>query len=427
MRFALVLISAVAFAGERPDPPIVELARSAPPELFADAIIRAVQSGKIADRDRQIELLNDAFSAAARAKETIRLVAIPGTPPDTREIYRSKAGDLGLDALTLQSRIVQSMARLDPVRARELFNGIARPKLDPRPCVDPLIADASAYYDAAAAIAQYGFTAREKETDLHIEFLNALLVTARSPNEIAAFAHALQFMALSTEQSKYLLSSIDVKMELAPPDYRPFAMSLDTLQAELWKLVEINRSAREQTIRSFRAYIENQLKAERCLPELSLGLDQISWLQPPVAVDELRSAQLYETFRPHKYFEDDDSKRIGEALNRLRAKPAAISDFLRDFDAWKPAGSDVDIFHQRATVLRALLEIVPRGDERNRVIAIAAALLTGGMERAYPAEWMWETQATIDAASADRAALLEALKSSVSAQLYFGISSGTSK
>ena len=36
---------------------------------------------------------------------------------------------------------------------RELFEKVTRPKLDPRPCADPLIADIAAYYDAAALIA----------------------------------------------------------------------------------------------------------------------------------------------------------------------------------------------------------------------------------------------------------------------------------
>src|SRR5207302_488180 len=120
---------------------------------------------------------------------------------------------------------------------------ITRPKLDPRPCADPLIADIAAYYDAAALIAQYSFTVREKESELHVEFLNALLATAQSPNEIAAFARSLQSLALSAEQLRYLLGSIAAKLELAPPDYRPFAMSIDALQAELGKLVEANRSA----------------------------------------------------------------------------------------------------------------------------------------------------------------------------------------
>src|SRR5258706_7671211 len=167
MRLAILICLGTAFAGDRSVPPIVELARGAPAEFFADAVVRVIQAGKIPQRDAQVELLEEAFSVAAGAKEPLRLIGLPGTPPDTREIYRSLAAGSGLDALSLQARIVKELLTLDRAKARELFERMPRPKLDPRPCADPLIANVSAYYDAAAAIAQSAFTDREKESELH--------------------------------------------------------------------------------------------------------------------------------------------------------------------------------------------------------------------------------------------------------------------
>src|SRR5262249_45643093 len=150
-------------------------------------VVRLIQAGKIPNREQQIELLEDAFASAATAKEPMRLIAVPGTPPDTRELYRSKAGDYGFDAMSLQGRITAAMARIDAAKARELFDRIARPKLEMRPCADALVADVSSYYDAAAVIVQSSFSAREKESELRVEFLNALLAESQSPNEIAPF------------------------------------------------------------------------------------------------------------------------------------------------------------------------------------------------------------------------------------------------
>ena len=434
MRLVAVLACSILVWGdERADLPIVELARSAPPEFFADAVLRLVESGKISKRD-QADLLKDAFAAAAQAKEPVRLIAVPGTPPDTRELYRSKAGEVGLDALSLQSRIVIEMAARDSGKARELFEAITRPAFDPRPCGDALVADASAYYDAAAAIAR-SFTGREKESELHVQFLSALLVTARPPNEIAAFARAMQTVDLTPDQLRFLLSAIAAKLELTAAEYRPFAMSLDALQMELGKMIEANRAARAEMVRSFRTYVKNQLNAPRCAPDLSLGLDQIVWLQPPVTEDEIRPATPGESFKTQSYFHGEGAARIGEGLNRLRAGAGTnLADFLHDFDAWTPEGSDVDAFHQRATVLRALLQIVP-GADRAKILNRAAAFLEkSDAERKSPAEWLWEARDFLNMAGADRVKLAAAFRASSNVSLalysglgYFGDSSGTSK
>src|SRR5579885_1337984 len=87
VRRLIFLCAALAFAGDRAEPPVIALARTAPPEFFADAVVRLIHAGKIPNRDQEIELLEDAFAAAATAKEPVRLIAVTGTPPDTRELY----------------------------------------------------------------------------------------------------------------------------------------------------------------------------------------------------------------------------------------------------------------------------------------------------------------------------------------------------
>ena len=103
-----------AYAGDEPKPkiemprdvqPIVDLARSAAPEIFADTILRLIERGRIPQRAAQIELLEEAFAPPPGAVEPIRLIALPATPTDTRELYRNAAGGLSLDTLSLESRI----------------------------------------------------------------------------------------------------------------------------------------------------------------------------------------------------------------------------------------------------------------------------------------------------------------------------------
>jgi len=431
----------MGWAGDRPVPPMVELARTAAPEFFADAILRLVHGGKIPPRDLQVELLEDAFAAASGAKEPIRLIGLPGIPPDTREIYRSKAGELGLDALSLQSRILREMVTLDRPKARAMFERIARPKLEPRPCAEALIADASPYYEAAALMAQSTFTDREKESELHVQFLSAVLAGARSPNELAAYAHALPSVALSNAQWRLLVAGIAAKLETIPADYRPFAMSLDAMQSELATLMDLaraNQLGADELAQAFRQYLVHQLKAPRCGPDLALGLDQIGWLRPPLSEEETAPDKRNESYTIDRvYFANGDAKSIGDSLMRLRAanRPGAFSDFLRDFAAWQPDGSEIDVFHQKSTIVRALLEITRPGEDRDRALKLCIAFLQSSQaERANPAEWLWEAGAMADMAGADRPKLIAAFEASASVSLslyaklgYFGSSSGTSK
>ncbi len=178
--------------------PIIAVARSASPEFFADTAVRLVEAGKIADLSTQVKLLEDAFTAAAGAQAPVRLIAVPGTPPDTRALYRGKAGELRLDAVSLQNRILKAMVTVDRAKARELFARISRPALEPQPCEDPLVPEASAYYEIAGAIAESTFSAGEKEKGLHVQFLAAVLSGMQSPNELAEFARAIRSVNLVT-------------------------------------------------------------------------------------------------------------------------------------------------------------------------------------------------------------------------------------
>jgi hypothetical protein len=408
----MIPILLLLFAGDEPKPKIVlapeaqsivDLARSAAPEVFADAMVRLIQTGKVPQREAQIQLLDEAFAVAADAAEPVRLVAMPATPPDTRELYRARAGDLDLDALSLQSRVLKELLTVDPARARERFSAIPHPSLAPRPCADPLIADASAYYEVAAAIAQSAFSAEEKRQEAHVQFLAALLSGITSPNELAPFARSLNTVALNPPEWALLAATFAAKLEGMAPDYRPFALSFDALQAEAGAIEELTQS--EQLPPAFHKYTVDQLTAPRCAPDVAIAFDP----------KDLKAAHRDGAFKTNDpYFSSGDAKHIGEELRSL----ASFDDFLRDFLAWEPSGTDADILHQRATVFGALIEQLPAGANRDRVFDLAAAMLASSeAQRKNPAEWIWQAHHLVEIAGADSAKLLAAYRASGSAAL----------
>src|SRR5262249_3273024 len=108
----------------------ITYAQSAPPEFSADLLIQLVESGEIKDAKRRQDLLVDAFYTATKAKEPVKLIALPGSAVDSREGYRATAATAGLDTLSLQSRVIRALMPLNKKKARQLFSEI-KFKLDP--------------------------------------------------------------------------------------------------------------------------------------------------------------------------------------------------------------------------------------------------------------------------------------------------------
>src|SRR5580692_7051941 len=73
---------------------LIEVARNAPPELTADAIIRLAEDGILPAGEQRSELLEEAFKTAGRAQEPVHLIPVPGFAPNTRAMFRGQASDL---------------------------------------------------------------------------------------------------------------------------------------------------------------------------------------------------------------------------------------------------------------------------------------------------------------------------------------------
>src|SRR5262249_45180545 len=91
MRFALLFaVVLYGFAEDRPiqspEPlrPLVDLARTAPPELAAETLIRLVESNRIPSKEAQVDLLVEAFQIAGRSQRAVPMrdagSAVPKLP-----------------------------------------------------------------------------------------------------------------------------------------------------------------------------------------------------------------------------------------------------------------------------------------------------------------------------------------------------------
>jgi hypothetical protein len=424
MRLAVLLVSGLMLRAQDQAttlPPavrtLVELARNAPPELTADAIIRLAEDGALPAGEPRSALLEEAFMAAGRAKEPMHLIPVPGFAPNTRAMFRGQASELRLDGLSLQSRLFKLVLPTDPEAARRLFESVKHPALEPAPCEDPFISDASAYYEMAGALAQ-----SDQEP---VALLEAALVGARSPGELAAFARALATVSLNSEQRDSLLGALAVKMENVGPDYRSFTTSVSVLRSAVGQYPSPALAV------GFRRFLTKQMSAPRCEEDFGDATPAVDWFNAEfhgdlavIGDEEVQPSQRLGGFKSETYFTTPDAKHIWGAFQQLKATPGApewrmlLSDFLRELSDWTPDGAVIGLFHQKITVLRGLVEAMPPGPDRDQVMGQSIAVLEySGVEAYDPAEWLFQVKSLAKVAGEDSAKLMEAFRGSGDAGL----------
>jgi hypothetical protein len=420
---------------------VIELARKAPPELFADAVIRMVERGQLPPSS-----LEEAFQAAKQAKEPVRLVAIPpaaDSRPALREAaLRAGLAGAGMDALSLQARVVALMARTDAGKAREMFESIdhlaLEAALEARPCADPMIADDSAYYEMAG-----------KLTGVNTM---AVVGPANSPGELASLAKLIRLAseaklvhedkALTPDEFRLLTGALGLKMQTAAPDYRAFTMTAEDLWMELDGLMARARELgvpADDLAMGARKLAVTQLSSPRCHEEFGEAMGFVDWFNRgfgkslgAIGSEEIVAKGDLGPVKMESYFRFGTGKELADRFQKLRAsfgntpgKPEwrdQLAELLRQYAEWKPAGDEIDIFHQRITVLHGLWQLIPAGEDRGWLLSQVIAFLKGNeVEREYPAEWLFQVRALMDAgmdaAPAERAKLLAAFRESGDAGL----------
>jgi len=210
---------------------LVDLARAAPPEFTADALLRIVEQGKFLDKDARIDLIEDAFRSASAAKFQVRMDGLPGTTTDTSSGSLSRAYALKLDALSLESRAVRDMLPLDPVKARRMFGEIARPMLPALTCDDALFYDLSDFYQALSVVVNGSFSQKERAKDDHLNFLSDYLGQAASPLELAPIAQVIEGVSVTNQQRQGLWARLGGLMESIQADDRSLSAALPALNS----------------------------------------------------------------------------------------------------------------------------------------------------------------------------------------------------
>lgn len=116
------------------------MARSLPAEFTADVLIRVAAASALRNHPRRKELLEDAFVLAAHAREKFPRRTLPAVDPNSADYVLGRAAQLGLDTLTLQTRVIEALGDA------RLLEQLPAPPSGPFTCEDTLLWDSTPYW-----------------------------------------------------------------------------------------------------------------------------------------------------------------------------------------------------------------------------------------------------------------------------------------
>jgi hypothetical protein len=390
-----LFVISVVFGAEPPKLPepfrsIADLTAAAPPEFAADALLRIVESGKLADKNARRQLVEQAFQLAASAKFAVRMEGLPGTTSDTASGSLSEAYALKLDALSLQSRAIRAMLPLDPAKSRELFAQMAKPALAPLSCDDALVYEPSAFYHALGAVVNGAFTPQEKAKEQQVNLLLEALAQVTSPSQLVPLADAIQAATVTASEHQVLWARFNGMLENMQPDERSFPPSLPALsvlstpgiQGPLEKYRQKGHGCETDTAPAAGA---GQPAQKPATPKLELYWQSSNAQQLLQAGKKLRFAS--------------SNQLLTDADRATPAWQQQLADYLNLIADWTQDQEDSEAayYHEKCLVYTSLLDLVPAGPQSDKILADYVDFVSSSdLYQESPPEWFAEPHTLLD-------------------------------
>lgn len=389
-------------------------ARSQSPEIAADALITIVESGKLKSISLKRQLLEEAFTLALQARHTAKIRYTGAT--DTALAYRYNALQFNLDKISLQSRALKTLLKIDAPKARQLFfNDVGDLSLTPRGCEETTsYYDVAEYYEIALAIFNTAFTPKERSAPGFFYILNPLIENMRSPAQVDPMAKMLVDLKLTSQQLS--LVSVAYTQALAKIDSDDFtfrvAISNSTEIRDLIKSLErATAVSTSELVNAFRAYTLRQLNGSVCsdgvrlntqnpqiskylLPGYISSLNRDVLKEKPIDATEIQPEKIVGATPPYFYW---NSKKSSEKLNGIRRllyksdgteftselkhKPewrADLDKYLAEFAMWDEGDerTRADFVSQKSILFLGLIEdVAPDGSTREDILKEYALFL----------------------------------------------------
>src|SRR5215213_564931 len=375
-------------------------ANAAMPEVAADLLIKIAESNLLSDRQRRIELLEEAFRRSGDVQEKTRRKMWTGSV-DSRGGYLSAAFDQQLDALSLRCRVVRAMLSLDAERARKLFSEIPAIKVTELSCNQSLAYDMTDFYQTLASVGSKSFSAAEIEQGEKLRFIQSYVETLQSPAQVSPVLNVLSDLGLSALDLSVVGKSLSSALGKVSADPRSFAASmlhgnLIVNVERLLRLYKDNNLPTTELIASFQSYVLAQLNSVQCsditaskskTKQIWASLDRFSaWLNEPIKVDDVKPSRIDKVDSDEQFWASSQSSallirlkalRFGDGKEPLTIEARVSTDWqqkmellLTDVDQWDGTSekNTLTYFHEKANLYSGLFELAPTSESKLRVL-----------------------------------------------------------
>lgn len=384
--FLLLVVCGLAAAQERPRlSPEVEhvlgLARAAQPEFAADALLRVVEAGLIADEKTRKELLEDAFTLAGSASQKLKKMPLVRSSAPGSVAFRLEAANrkgLSLDTQSLQIRAIRLSGD------KRLFERALRWRIPPISCEEPFVWDVAEFYQMTGEL----FPAR----------VGDLFDRMQSPVE---YGPAMELLAKqeTKEGLTPLLDRFLAAVERVQGDDRSFTATEAAVPRMLERLAsQAERLGLEpgRVLKVLPGYLERHMTGVRChdtaaqaaATEASLLWyynNQMRRSLPPIDSERLRPSRLEGPMAPVVELEPVEFKR----LRGLVADKA----FDEGLAGWKdsPGMAESELLYWKCRLLQESLE--EGGTNREERLRTYGELLANSkLQESSAGEWLAEVE-----------------------------------
>jgi hypothetical protein len=418
---------------------ILDLAASVPPEFEADVLLHLASSGKVNGRVAKLQLLKKAFDAAALAQQPIERKALVGSDTDTRSGFLAIAFQLDLDRLSLESRAVNEVSRLDPARALIMFEEMRLPTLSPLGCEESLAYDPSVYYRTLENVARNSFTSKQRANGRRLAWLDAYLSNLQSHSQVAPVARLLAESDLSAAELEETTTRFASSLQQLGGDERSLAAAtvdsgesnllgamahlVATLRAKKVPAAPLVAALREYLVSNFRTVSCGEAIADkpgRSIPpaisefndsfRAALQESQLS----PILDEEIKGAKISGKAVYYPLWQTEESKHLLEGVQRLRFGERVdnpltqaerstsewstqATEFITHLNSWN--GNDEpesDFFHEKCILYQTFIELITTPQDRsNALSAFLAFMEQNSFQQASRIEWFWHAKSLL--------------------------------
>ncbi|HSE16179.1 MAG TPA: hypothetical protein VLB46_03955 [Pyrinomonadaceae bacterium] len=424
-------------------------ASAAMPEVAVDLLIKIAESNLISDRQKRIDLLEEAFRRSGEVQEMTRRKIWTG-PVDSRSGFLSAAFDQQLDALSLRCRVVRAMLSLDPERARKLFLEVPTIKVKELSCSQNLAYDMTDFYKTLSMVAAKSFSAAEVEQGEKLRFIQSYVETIQSPAQVSPIINVLIDSALPAPDLSVVGKSLSNALGKVSTDPRSLDASLlhGNLITNLERLLRFYSDhdlPTAELLGSFRSYLLAQLNSVQCsdvaastsrTKQIWESLDKFStWLNEPIKADDVKPSRIEQVNSDEHFWTSSQSYgllvklkalRFGEGTVPLPVEARAANDWqqkmemlLADVDQWDGTSekSALTHFHEKANLYSGLFELTPSNDNKLRVLLRFAGYLRNSEAKEQShIEWLWHLHSLLrkikQLDTADRTRVFDVFKNS---------------